>query len=176
MHRRCLDLLISALLAIFCSAFNSSAHAQESFFTFKSKGSGRCLHVKGGDQPNGGEIRVFDPCQTLPEFRVERVDGILRIKLTPQNFKCLQVKQPVVVDDVPVKVTPGNCFAPVSNWFVGSPDADGLRQVILRQLPTEPPSIGMCMQENIKQGTTEVVVDFCDERSKWTLESVPPPF
>jgi hypothetical protein len=173
MDRHSLGLLIPALFAIFCLALHSSAHAEGSFFIFKSKASGRCLHVKGGDPPNGGEISVFDPCQTLPEFRVERIDAALRIRLTPQNFKCLQVKEPFPVDDpLPVKVTPGNCIAPVSNWSVGFPDDDGFRTVTLRR---DEPIAAMCMQENIRHGTVEVVVDLCNERSKWKLEPVPAP-
>jgi hypothetical protein len=175
MDEKSLRRLAPALLAVGCLAFNSSVHAQEFFFTFKSKASDRCLHVRGGDEPNGGEVRVFDPCQTLPEFRVERLSEILRIKITPQNFKCLQVKQPLSIDDLPVRVTPGNCVAPVSNWFVGSPDNDGFRTVILR---SDDVVAGLCMQEKLRPPprTSEVVVDLCDESSKWKLDSVPPPF
>jgi hypothetical protein len=171
MHTKSLNLLILTLLAIGCSALNSSAHAGEDFFTFKSQATGKCLHVQGGNQPNGGEIRVLDPCQTTPDFRVKNVVGALRIELTPQNFKCLQVKQPVHVVDLPAKVTPGDCATP-SNWHLGSPNNNGFREVILTSDTQE---AGLCMGEDM--GTAEVVVDLCTERAEqeWKLEPVPAP-
>ena len=171
MDRTSLSLLMSALFAIGCSALNSSAHADEDFFTLKSRATGKCLHVQGGDQPNGGEIRVLDPCQTTPDFRVKNAEGALRIELTPQNFKCLQVKQPVHVVDLPAKVTPGDCAAP-SDWHLGSPDNNGFREVILT---SDAQKDGLCMGEDMD--TAEVVVDLCTERAEqeWKLEPAPAP-
>jgi hypothetical protein len=167
MDRKTLGPPILALFAISCLVFNSSAHAADPEFLFKSKATGRCLHVQGGDEPSGGEVRVFDPCQTLPRFRVEVFNNaVLRIKLTPQNFKCLQVKQPIRFSDLPVKVTPGNCVGP-SNWSL-IPDQD-LFMVVLKM---DEPSAAVCMQEG-KSG--QVVVDVCKEDARWELEEIPQP-
>jgi hypothetical protein len=171
MDRKYLGLLIAALFAIGGSVFCLSAHADEQSFTFKSQATGKCLHVQGGDQPNGGEIRVIDPCQMTPDFRVESAEGALRIKLTPDSSKCLQVKQPVHVVDLPAKVTPGDCAAP-SNWHMGPSDSKGFREVILT---SDAQKDGLCMGEDMH--TAEVVVDLCTERAeqKWKLEPVSSP-
>lgn len=154
------------------SGFNSSAFAQSgSFFTMKSNATDRCLHVKNGDKPATAAIEVFDPCQTTADFRVERMEGeILRIKATPKNFVCLQVKRPFRGQDLPIRVTAGNCVAPVSEWSVGFPDDDGLRRVILRGDGGEPT---VCLQERPK--SSELVVDLCNQSSRWKFEKVPPP-
>jgi hypothetical protein len=171
MDKTFLNLMIPSLFAISCLALNSSAHADEAFFTLKSQATGKCLHVQGGDQPNGSEIRVIDPCQTTPDFRVESTAGALKIESAPQNFKCLQVKQPVHVVDLPTKVSPGDCATP-SNWHLGSPDGNGYREVILT---TDTQKDGLCLGEDMH--TAEVVVDLCTERAeqKWKLEPVPAP-
>jgi hypothetical protein len=168
-------LLLGFLIAIVCAlspGSTPSASAQsETFFTMKSKATERCLHVKNGEKPAEAAIEVFDPCQTTADFRVERVEGdILRIKATPKNFSCLQVKQPVKGQDLPIRVTAGNCFAPVSNWSVGFPEADGFRRVILRR---DEPEAALCLQERPK--SSEVVVDLCNESSRWKFVAVSPP-
>lgn len=161
-----------AVVCALSSGFNPPVSAQSGrFFTMKSKASDRCLHVKNGDKPVGAAIEVFDPCQTTADFRVERMEGeILRIKATPKNFWCLQVKQPFRGQDLPVRVTAGNCVAPVSNWSVGFPEADGFRRVILRR---EEPEAAVCLQERPK--SSELVVDLCNESSRWKFETVSPP-
>lgn len=160
--------LSAVLLSIICVAFNSTAHADGPEFLFKSR-TGRCLHIRGGDEANGGEVKVFDPCQTLPEFRVEIFnDVVLRIKLSPQDFRCLQVKQPI--GNLPVRVTPGNCVGP-SNWSV-IPGEDGLSKVVLH---LDDSLFRPCMREDAK--TAQVVVDLCTEGANWKLEPIaqPPP-
>jgi hypothetical protein len=165
-------LSIAVVCALSSSGFNSSAAAQSgSFFTMKSKASDRCLHVKNGDKPGAASIEVFDPCQTTADFRVERMEGeILTIKATPKNFVCLQVKQPFKGQDLPIRVTAGNCVKPVSEWSVGFPEDDGFRRVILRR---DVPEAAVCLQEHPK--SSELVVDLCNESSRWKLERVPPP-
>jgi hypothetical protein len=172
MDKSLLGLSVIVVCAL-SSGFNPSASAQSGgFVTMKSKASDRCLHVKNGDKPVGAAIEVFDPCQTTADFRVERMEGeILRIKVTPKNFTCLQVKQPFKGQDLPIRVTAGNCVAPVSEWTVGFPDKeDGFRQVILRR---DVPEAAVCLQERPK--SSELVVDLCNESSKWKFDSVPPP-
>ncbi len=165
------NVLISSLFVIGCLALNASAKADEDVFTLKSSATGKCLHLQGADQPNGSEIRVLDPCQATPDFRVENTKGMLRIEATPQNFKCLQVKQPVHVVDLPAKVSPGDCATP-SNWHMGSPDNNGYREVILT---SDTQVDGLCLGEDMD--TAAVVVDLCTERAeqKWKIEPVPAP-
>ena len=71
------NVLISSLFVIGCLALNASAKADEDVFTLKSSATGKCLHLQGADQPNGSEIRVLDPCQATPDFRVENTKGMM---------------------------------------------------------------------------------------------------
>ena len=59
MVKKPVGLLVPALVVLSCSA--SSAFAEGSFFLFKSKVSGRCLHVQQGES---GSPRSMPATQT----------------------------------------------------------------------------------------------------------------
>jgi hypothetical protein len=185
MPRTSLGLLSSALFALSCSVVSLSAQDFGPHFLFNSGITG-CLQVKGGDAPDGGELVVSDPCNTLPESRVEIMDGlsldqarsVLRIKLTPQRFLCLTVVLPNPAQALPVlpmKVRSNPTCLPNTVWRVTAPDSAGLRSVVA---VFEAPGVAaMCMQRRSRPGgVADVVIDNCSPSTTWKLDPIDPPF
>src|SRR5262245_61117047 len=177
MTRTSLSLLISALFALSFSVIKLSAQDFGPHFLFNAGVTG-CLTV------SEGELVVSDPCNTLPQSRVEIINGlsqdqarsVLRIKLTPKEFLCLTVVLPNPVEALPVlpmKVRANPTCLPNTVWQITAPDARGFRFVVVI---FDAPG-AMCMQRRPRPGSTsEIVIDKCDESTKWTLDPVPAPF
>lgn len=134
--------------------------SQEQAFRFKSKASDGCLHFRSAS-PTSGDIMMSNMCQEGPAYLVDRAGEALRIKVTQQFFVCLQVDLPAASG---ARVKAGDCTRP-SGWSVQPPDENGFREIVLR---SDAPERAKCLQEDTQ--TAHVVVDFCNERSKWKLE------
>jgi hypothetical protein len=180
MTRTSLGLLITALFTLGCSAVDSIA--QEKFgphFLFNS-GIPGCLTVVDG------ELLVFDPCNSLPESRVEIIQGFhldqarsgLRIKLAPDKFLALTVALPDPLRPpdrfLPLKVMASPTGLPSTTWRVTAPNDNGFRSVVA---VWEVEVLSFCMNRRSRPGRiADVVVDGCDGTPRWKLDPTPAPF
>ena len=141
----------------------------------KSTSSGKCIHLKSPDQPDGAGGLEMSECQNFPDFFVTYLGGTtpLQFRLNSGRFACMTATEnPGSSPGVRDKVSSNGCL-PTSNWkirgLLGGPPED--RTYLVEKLKQIDPSLH-CLAENTETGGLEL--DLCQEvpKQQWRLELI----